>query len=80
MVSKMVFKQMNHQLHMDGKLINTGLYKHFLTGCPAYQLKGDLSLLKWVLVDYLNTSAERLQLPGHVGVGWPRSPQQSNFR
>ena len=38
-----------------------------MTGCPAYQTNGDLSHLKWVLVDYLNTSAERLQQAGHVG-------------
>ena len=52
---------------MDGNLSNTGLYKHFMTGCPEYQTNGDLSHLKWVLVDYLNTSAELLQQAGHVG-------------
>ena len=52
---------------MDGNLSNTGLYKHFMTGCPEYQTNGDLSHLKWMLVDSLNTSAELLQQAGHVG-------------
>ena len=45
---------------------NTGLYKHFMEGCPAH-VDGDLSNLSWTILDSLNTSAERLDVAGHLG-------------
>ena len=51
----------------DGKLSNTGLYKHFMTGCPEFQQTGNLCHLKWTLVDSMLTSAESLQEAQHVG-------------
>ena len=51
----------------DGKLSNTGLYKHFMTGCPEFQQTGNLCHLKWTLVDSMLTSAESLQEAEHVG-------------
>ena len=29
---------------MDGNLSNTGLYKHFMTGCPEYQTNGEVQM------------------------------------
>ena len=50
---------------LDQNNANTGLYKHFETGCPAGV--GDLSHLRWTLVDYGDTSTEHLDIAGHQG-------------
>ena len=49
----------------DRNLDNTGLYKHFLNGCPADNGTGDLSHLRWTLVDFIDTSAELLAKAEH---------------
>ena len=46
---------------------NTGLYKHFHDGCPAYQQHGDFNHLTFTLVDHIDTSEEVLARVGHVG-------------
>ena len=46
---------------------NTGLYKHFMEGCPADNGSGDLSYLRWTLVDHIDTSEARLSDVGHQG-------------
>ena len=46
---------------------NTGLYKHFHDGCPAYQQHGDFNHLNITLVDHIDTSEEVLARVGHVG-------------
>ena len=46
---------------------NTGLYKHFHDGCPAYQQHGDFNHLKITLVDHIDTSEEVLARVGHTG-------------
>ena len=50
---------------LDQNNSNTGLYKHFLSGCPAGT--GDLSHLRWTLIDFVDTSAEQLERAGHQG-------------
>ena len=52
---------------LDGDSTNTGLYKHFNNGCPAYNGNGDLSHLRWTLIDFVDTTAELLTASGHVG-------------
>ena len=44
---------------------NTGLYKHFMDGCPAYN--GTMANLRWTLVDSMDTSAQLLDAAGHIG-------------
>ena len=51
----------------DGNMDNTGLYKHFLNGCPADNGTGDLSHLRWTLVDFIETSVELLATAGNQG-------------
>ena len=46
---------------------NTGLYKHFHDGCPAYQQHGDFNHLKITLVDHIDTTEEVLARVGHTG-------------
>ena len=50
---------------LDQNSSNTGMYKHFQSGCPAFN--GDLSHLRWTLVDYVDTSVEKLDIAGHQG-------------
>ena len=50
---------------LDQNSSNTGLYKHFQSGCPAFS--GDLSHLMWTLLDHDDTSLEQLDIAGHVG-------------
>ena len=52
---------------LDRDSTNTGLYKHFMTGCPADTGDGKLKNLRWTLVDFMDTSEEKLTLAGHVG-------------
>ena len=52
---------------LDRNNSNTGLYKHFANGCPADNGSGDLSHLTWTLIDFLDTSVDRLANAGHVG-------------
>ena len=49
---------------LDQNSSNTGLYKHFEAGCPAFS--GDLSHLRWRLLDHVDTSLEQLDIAGHV--------------
>ena len=44
---------------------NTGLYKHFQSGCPAGT--GDLVHLRWKLVDFVDTTTDKLERTGHQG-------------
>ena len=39
---------------LDKDRSNTGLYKHFKTGCPADQGNGDLGHLTWTLIDFVS--------------------------
>ena len=50
---------------LDQNSANTGLYKHFQSGCPAFN--GDLTHLRWTLLDHVDTSTEQLDSAGHVG-------------
>ena len=50
---------------LDRNSVNTGLYKHFRDGCPAFT--GDLSHLNWTLVDHIDITEERLISVGHQG-------------
>ena len=52
---------------LDRDSTNTGLYKHFMTGCPADTGDGKLQNLRWTLVDFMDTSEEKLTTAGHVG-------------
>ena len=44
---------------------NTGLYKHFMDGCPAYN--DTMAHLRWTLVDSMDTSPQLLDAAGHTG-------------
>ena len=44
---------------------NTGLYKHFMDGCPAYN--GTMVNLILTLVDSIDTSAQLLDSAGYIG-------------
>ena len=55
---------------LDKDSANTGLYKHFKTGCPADKGDGDLGHLTWTLVDFVETSELQLTSAGHQG--WPK--------
>ena len=46
---------------------NTGLYKHFMEGCPTHLTNGDVKHLTWTLIDYIETSEELLENAGHTG-------------
>ena len=50
---------------LDQNSSNTGMYKHFQSGCPAFN--GDLSHLRWTLLDHVDTSLAELDRAGHVG-------------
>ena len=52
---------------LDKNNSNTGLYKHFLEGCPADDGCSDLKHLKWTLVDHIVTSEDKLSRAGHQG-------------
>ena len=52
---------------LDANSNNTGLYKHFKDGCPAYTNTGNLSHLTWTLVDHIDTTEGRLVTAGHQG-------------
>ena len=52
---------------LDRNNTNTGLYKHFETGCPAHAATGNLEHLRWKLNDFVDTSIEQLELSGHQG-------------
>ena len=49
------------------KVENTGLYKHFMQGCPKHLETGNVKHLTWTLVDHIDTSPEQLQDAGHSG-------------
>ena len=46
---------------------NTGLYKHFMEGCPEHLQTGNVQHLVWTLIDFIETSEERLNEVGHTG-------------
>ena len=46
---------------------NTGLYKHFMEGCPEHMDKGNVRHLTWTILDFIDTSEARLEDAGHVG-------------
>ena len=48
-------------------LQNTGLYKHFMEGCPEHMDKGNVRHLTWTILDFIDTSEARLEVAGHVG-------------
>jgi hypothetical protein len=52
---------------LDGDSVGTGLYKHFKNGCPAGNGGGELSQLRWTILDYLDTTQEKLTRVGHLG-------------
>ena len=54
----------------DGNSSNTGLYKHFMNGCPGNTGDGKLEHLRWTLVDSMDTTQEKLTTAGHVDCGW----------
>ena len=49
----------------DRNKTNTGLYKHFMDGCPAYN--DTMAHLRWTLVDSMDTSPQLLDAAGHTG-------------
>ena len=46
---------------------NTGLYKHFMEGCPEHITSGNVRHLTWTIVDHYDTSEEKLEEANHVG-------------
>ena len=52
---------------LDCDSVGTGLYKHFKNGCPAGSGGGELKQLKWTIVDFMDTSQEKLASAGHQG-------------
>ena len=50
---------------LDQNNTNTGLYKHFVSGCPSGT--GDLSHLRWTLIDFVDTTVDQLERAGHQG-------------
>ena len=52
---------------LDQNSKNTGLYKHFMEGCPGDDGSGDLKHLRWTLVDHIDTSEGELARVGHQG-------------
>ena len=52
---------------LSRKKDNTGLYKHFMEGCPAHLASGDVKHLTWTLIDFIETSEEQLKDAGHTG-------------
>ena len=52
---------------LDKNSVGTGMYKHFMEGCPADTGEGDLSYLTWTLLDHIDTTEERLVNAGHEG-------------
>ena len=51
----------------DGNSAVTGLYKHFMNGCPGNTGDGNLEHLRWTLVDSMDATQEKLTTVGHVG-------------
>ena len=49
----------------DRNKTNTGLYKHFMDGCQAYN--DTMAHLRWTLVDSMDTSPQLLDAAGHTG-------------
>ena len=49
------------------KSTNTGLYKHFMEGCPEHIDNGDVKHLTWTILDYIVTTEEKLDVAGHTG-------------
>ena len=45
--------------------MGTGLYKHFKSGCPSGSGGGELGHLRWTILDFMDTSQEKLQAVGH---------------
>ena len=46
---------------------NTGLYKHFMNGCPEHITSGNVKHLVYTLLDHIDTSEEQLDKAGHTG-------------
>ena len=49
------------------KSSSTGLYKHFLEGCPTHLQTGDMRHVTITLLDHMDTSQEKLEDAGHTG-------------
>ena len=52
---------------LDCDSVGTGLYKHFKNGCPGGSGGGDLKHLRWTLLDFIDTTQEKLVRVGHQG-------------
>ena len=46
---------------------NTGLYKHFMNGCPGHITSGNVRHLIYTLLDHIDTSEEKLKNANHTG-------------
>ena len=46
---------------------NTGLYKHFMNGCPEHITSGNVRHLIYTLLDHIDTSEEKLKNANHTG-------------
>ena len=46
---------------------NTGLYKHFMNGCPGHISSGNVKHLTYTLLDHIDTTEEQLVNVGHTG-------------
>ena len=51
---------------IDCDSVNTGLYKHFKNGCPAGNRGGELEHLRWTIIDFMETTTDRLSVAGHL--------------
>ena len=50
---------------LDCDSVNTGLYKHFKNGCPGGNEGGELEQLRWTIIDFMETTNEKLTVAGH---------------
>ena len=50
--------QVQKQLFLGREKDNTGLYKHFMQGCPKHIETCNVKHFTWTLVDDINTSTE----------------------
>ena len=45
--------------------VNTGLYKNFKNGCPGGNVGGEVEQLRWTIIDFMDTTNEKLTAAGH---------------
>ena len=50
---------------LDKNSSNTGLYKHFMNGCPGDRSDGQLQHLRWTLIDFMDTTQDKLTPVDH---------------